>query len=145
MQVDKIIKNAKVFTSNKEQLDASAFAVKDGKFVYVGDEAGLDDFTGEEIDLGGKFVMPGIIDAHVHLPVCVGALSIGEMHFVPGTNKEECVQFMKDIVKSSPDEPRYTFLMTLAALDGEMLTKEDLDTVSSEKEVFVVESEMHSS
>ena len=44
MKVDKIIKNAKVFTSNVKQLNASAFAVKDGKFVYVGDEAGLADF-----------------------------------------------------------------------------------------------------
>ena len=144
MQVDKIIKNAKVFTSNKDQLDASAFAVKDGKFVYVGDEAGLDDFTGEEIDLAGKFVMPGLIDAHVHLPVCVGALSLGDMHFVPGSSKDECIQFMKDVVNSS-DEVRYTFLITLASLAGEMLTQEDLDTVSSEKEIFVVESEMHSS
>lgn len=145
MQVDKIIKNANVFTSNIDKLSANCFAVKDGKFVYVGDESGLNDFTGEEINLGGKFVMPGIIDAHVHLPVCVGTLSIGEMHFVLGTNKEECIQFMRDFVKSSPDEVRYTFLMTLASLAGEMLTKEDLDTVSSEKEVFVIESEMHSS
>ena len=34
-----IIKNAKIFTSDKEKLQATALAVKDGKFVYVGDEA----------------------------------------------------------------------------------------------------------
>ena len=39
MKVDKIIKNAKIFTSDKENLHASAIDVKDGKFVYVGDEA----------------------------------------------------------------------------------------------------------
>ena len=33
MKVDKIIRNAKVFTSNREALEASCFAVKDGKFV----------------------------------------------------------------------------------------------------------------
>ena len=48
MQADKIIKNAKIFTSDKDNLQASALAVKDGKFVYVGDEAGLSDFEGED-------------------------------------------------------------------------------------------------
>ena len=41
MKVDQIIKNAKIYTSDKNQPMASALAVKDGKFVYVGDEAGL--------------------------------------------------------------------------------------------------------
>ena len=47
MKVDKIIKNAKVFTSAARDFHACAFAVKDGKFVYVGDESGLNVFEGE--------------------------------------------------------------------------------------------------
>ncbi len=39
MKADKIIKNAKIFTADKNQPKASALVVKDGKFVYVGDEA----------------------------------------------------------------------------------------------------------
>ena len=46
MKADLIIKNAKIFTSNKENPLAGALAVKDGKFVYAGDEAGLADFEG---------------------------------------------------------------------------------------------------
>ena len=41
MKADKIIKNAKIFTADKNRPQATALAVKDGKFVYVGDEAGL--------------------------------------------------------------------------------------------------------
>jgi predicted amidohydrolase YtcJ len=41
MKADQIIKNAKIFTSDKKNLQATALVVKDGKFVYVGDEAGL--------------------------------------------------------------------------------------------------------
>ena len=33
MKVDQIIKNAKIFTSEKDKLRATALAVKDGKFV----------------------------------------------------------------------------------------------------------------
>ena len=41
MKADRIIKNAKIFTSDKDHPMATALVVKDGKFVYVGDEAGL--------------------------------------------------------------------------------------------------------
>jgi len=41
MKADKIIKNAKIFTSDLNNPQATALVVKDGKFVYVGDEAGL--------------------------------------------------------------------------------------------------------
>ena len=52
MKADKIIKNAKIYTADKEHPEASALVVKDGKFAYVGDEAGLADFEGEAVDLG---------------------------------------------------------------------------------------------
>ena len=52
MRADKIFKNAKIFTADKDHPQASAIAVKDGKFVYVGDEAGLSDYEGEVTDLG---------------------------------------------------------------------------------------------
>lgn len=54
MKADKIIKNAKIFTADKGNPQASALAVKDGKFVYVGNEAGLSDYEGEVSDLNGK-------------------------------------------------------------------------------------------
>ena len=72
MKADHIIKNAKIFTSDKDNPQATALVVKDGKFVYVGDEAGLAAYEGAVTDLGGKFVMPGIIDSHVHVTMPVG-------------------------------------------------------------------------
>ena len=73
MKADRIIKNAKIFTSDKDNPQASALVVKDGKFVYVGDEAGLSDYEGEAEDLSGKFIMPGIIDSHVHVTMGAGS------------------------------------------------------------------------
>ena len=69
---NQIFKNAKIFTANKDNLQATALVVKDGKFIYVGDEAGLSAYEGEVIDLGGKFIMPGIIDSHVHVTTSIG-------------------------------------------------------------------------
>ena len=67
MKADRMIKNAKIFTADNKNPLASALAVKDGKFIYVGDEVGLKGFEGEVTDLGGKFIIPGIIDSHVHV------------------------------------------------------------------------------
>ena len=72
MKADQIFKNAKIFTADSSHPQAAALAVKDGKFVYVGDEAGLSEYEGEVTDLGGKFIMPGIIDSHVHVTLGVG-------------------------------------------------------------------------
>ena len=71
MKADKIIKNARIFTADKDKPLATALAVKDGKFIYVGDEAGLSEYEGEVTDLEGKFIMPGIIDSHVHITTSV--------------------------------------------------------------------------
>ena len=38
MKADRIIKNAKIFTLDKDNPKATALVVKDGKFVYVGDK-----------------------------------------------------------------------------------------------------------
>lgn len=46
----------------------SAIVMTDGKIAYVGPMAGLKAPAGaREMDMAGKFVMPGIIDSHVHV------------------------------------------------------------------------------
>ena len=101
MKADKIIKNATIFTSNQAMPQATALAVKDGKFVYVGEEAGLSDYEGEVTDLGGRFVMPGIIDSHVHVSLGVGFEYTDFGVYVECSNKKEAMNFMAGYVKDS--------------------------------------------
>lgn len=66
-RVDFIVHNAKVYTANRNMDVASAFAVKDGKFIAVGDESLLDEYqTSNLVDAQGLPVYPGFIDAHCH-------------------------------------------------------------------------------
>ena len=66
-QVDLIVYNANVFTSNDENLSASAFAVKDGKFIYVGDDSVMSEFSSSNIvNAEGLPIYPGFIDSHAH-------------------------------------------------------------------------------
>lgn len=67
-KVDLIVKNAKIYTVSDDFAIAEAFAIKNGKFVAVGNTDEIcSKFLAEEIiDLDGQYVYPGFIDAHAH-------------------------------------------------------------------------------
>ena len=144
MKVDKIIKNAKIFTSNKNSLLATALAVKDGKFVYVGDDAGLSDYEGEITDLSGKFIMPGIIDSHVHVTMPIGFEYKDMGEYIMCDSKKEALDFIADHIKNNPGRESYNFLLERFFLHGEEITKEDLDAVCADSEIMILEGEAHS-
>ena len=144
MKADRIIKNAKIFTADKSRPQATALAVKDGKFVYVGDETGLSAYEGEVTDLGGKFIMPGIIDSHVHVTTGV-AFEYTDLGVpVMCDTKKDCLDFMADYIAKNPGLERYRFMMERTCLGGEELTKEDLDAICPDAEMLVLEGEVHS-
>ena len=66
-QVDLIVYNADVFTSNDQSPSANAFAVKNGKFIYVGDDSVMSKFSSSNIvNAEGLPIYPGFIDSHAH-------------------------------------------------------------------------------
>ncbi|WP_224490841.1 amidohydrolase [Robertkochia flava] len=67
-QVDLIVHNAKIYTVDSLQSQASAFVVADGRFLDVGSSDDiLERFRAKEVvDAGGKTIVPGFIDAHCH-------------------------------------------------------------------------------
>lgn len=71
--VDTLFTNAIVLTmdENLTQYDPGAVAVKGDSIVAVGFEAELKkEFTASEIiDCGGKVLMPGLVNAHTHVPM----------------------------------------------------------------------------
>lgn len=66
---DLVLRNATVYTGDSLAPTATAVAVQDGKIVYVGSDSGAAAYVGEgteTIDLAGRFVYPGFVDAHAH-------------------------------------------------------------------------------
>lgn len=66
---DLVLRNATVYTGDSTAATVQAVAVQGGKIVYVGDDAGVAEFTGGNtrvVDLAGRFVYPGFVDAHAH-------------------------------------------------------------------------------
>ena len=144
MKADTIIKNAKIFTSDKDNPLATALAVKDGKFIYAGDEAGLSAYEGEVTDLGGKFIMPGIIDSHVHVTIPVGFEYADMGERLEPNGKQEALDMMARRIKENPGEKRYRFLLEKKFLNGEEIVKEDLDAICPDAELQIQEGEGHS-
>ncbi len=69
VEPDIIYYNAKIMTLDAKGSTAGAVAVKDGKFLKVGSLDEMKKLSGAStkmIDLGGKTVVPGLIDAHCH-------------------------------------------------------------------------------
>lgn len=67
--VDALFYNGTIYTVNDDFETFEAFAVKDGKLVYIGNtvEAKEKYTSSVEKDLNGQYVYPGFIDAHAHL------------------------------------------------------------------------------
>jgi predicted amidohydrolase YtcJ len=66
---DLIVLNANVITMDAKHPAAEAFAVRAGKFASVGSSADIKPLAGPQtrvLDLDGKTVVPGFIDAHAH-------------------------------------------------------------------------------
>jgi predicted amidohydrolase YtcJ len=67
---DLVVRNAHIWTAGAERPHATALAVRGGTFIAVGDErdiAALMDDSTRIVDANGRRVLPGLIDAHVHL------------------------------------------------------------------------------
>ena len=66
---DLVLTGARIYTADGERSMAESLAVRDGRIVYVGTKAGARGFIGPATklrDLGGRLVLPGLIDSHVH-------------------------------------------------------------------------------
>src|SRR3979490_2598982 len=69
MPADLIVHNAKVTTLQDDRPEAQSFAVRGEKIVAVGGDAEVmhlrDDHT-RVVDAGGRLVIPGLNDSHLH-------------------------------------------------------------------------------
>jgi len=66
---DLVLRGGKVITVDRDWRVAQAVAIRDGRFLAVGDDAAIAGHIGpntQVIELAGKTVVPGLIDSHLH-------------------------------------------------------------------------------
>ena len=63
--------NGKIFTSDPEAFHADAMIVEDGRIQWVGREEDIPSVADcTKVDLGGRRVLPGFVDAHMPCNAC---------------------------------------------------------------------------
>jgi predicted amidohydrolase YtcJ len=143
---DLIIRNAKVWTVDKNHPSAQAVAVLGDRIVAVGSNSDVDSWRGPRtrvIDAAGKLLLPGFNDAHVHF--LSGGLALDSVQLNDTTSAEEFVRRIAERVRKTPkgewitggdwDETKWT--------PARLPTKELIDPLTPDTPVFVSRYDGH--
>jgi len=79
---DLIVTGARVYTVDDDRPIADALAVRGGRVLYVGSERGAMAFKGSAtrvVEMAGRTIVPGIVDAHAHLLSLGHALQVVDL------------------------------------------------------------------
>jgi len=100
---DTIIARGKVYTGNSERPWAQAVAIHAGKIIAVGDESTVFKlgYAGTEvIEAGGRLVLPGFVDCHIHF--LDGSLSLGRVNLEGAKDASDIQQRLRDYAVKHP-------------------------------------------
>lgn len=157
MIADRVFKNAKIYSIALDGTEtrAQALAIKDGKFVYIGDDAGAAPWIGEgtEVtDCNGKSIIPGLGDAHLHIATAAtkfGACDLGAIVPNPNTDTpdgivEQIQERLKTFAAEHADDPvihglGWGRMWFTGGLQGIVrpFTRHDIDAVIPDKPVVL--------
>ncbi len=99
----KLLYNARIHTLDPERPFASALVIDRERVLAIGDETLLDEFDGraEKEDMGGRVLLPGLTDAHLHLRHY--ALNLQKVDCETST-LAECLQRVAERVRTARPE-----------------------------------------
>ena len=140
----------KIFTSEGGPL-AEAFAVKDGRFIYVGDRKGAEAFIEEGrteiVDHTGKgLVMPSCGNGHAHYSMGFAIKSVGTI-VAP---HEDADKFLKETVPAAVSKAKasgatsiFGFGWEVPVFEANMPTRQQLDAICSDIPMYFADEEGH--
>ena len=140
----------KVYTANANGRYADAFAVKDGKYVYVGNKNGAKSFIKEGVTkvidrTGTGLVMPGATEGHGHY-MTASAMTYKKLIQYTKTI-DETLAFMKDYIAGHPNDKMYlsygwsNIKLTDVKYTTDMRTK--LDEICPDKILIMIDDTGH--
>ncbi|WP_065373127.1 amidohydrolase [Ensifer adhaerens] len=141
-----VITDAKVRTMNPAAPLEEAVAInEDGVIVAVGDEASVLEKAGKDahvVKLGGRMVLPGFQDAHVHL--VEAGINASLCEFEPFASLEETEDTVRDCVKQSQQE----WVVGSGVSMTNLLDETDdpvgvLDKISSDRPILILDDIGH--
>ena len=140
----------KIFTSESGKI-VEAFAVKDGKYVYVGDKKGAEVYVEagktEVVDYTGKgLVMPGCGNGHSHYMLGYALKSIGTLIGLQDDSEKLLKEIVPAAVKKARAEGATSIFAQgwrLQSLEANMPTRLDLDAICGDIPIYLLDEECH--
>lgn len=144
---DLVLTGGRIYTEDARNPWAQAVVIRNKRFVYVGDDRIAEQYVGESterIDLGGRLVLPGLIDSHTH-PGMMGIERYGPS--LPETGHEDLLAAVKAYADSDPGEDWirmccWSNYQYVHGSDGP--NKADLDAIVADRPVWITSSSWHS-
>jgi predicted amidohydrolase YtcJ len=148
---DTVMRNGYVYTVDGQSSVQQAIAISGGKIVYVGSDAGVDGYIGKQtqlIDLAGRMLMPGFVDAHMHPGDGGRAMTLCDLKYQTMTRAQfqasiqACLDAEKD---KGPDvwlEVGSWDRMGMTGLDGDA-DKSTLDALKTKRPIQVRSTDFH--
>ena len=152
---DSIYTGGPIITVNDAQPTAEALAIKDGIILAVGSQDDVLRFKGDTtqiVDLGGKALLPGFIDAHGHVfNTGLQALAANLLARPDGTVNDIAAlqQVLRDWAEKHPERLAKTGWIIGLGYDDAQLeeqrhpTRDDLDAVSTTVPVLAIHQSGH--
>jgi predicted amidohydrolase YtcJ len=101
---DLIVTNGKIVTLDPSSTVAQALAVRDGKIAAVGGKEAVEALAGPStvrIDAGGRTVIPGLIDSHIHA-IRAGLTYSTEVNWIGAGTIAEAMDRLRQAAKARP-------------------------------------------
>jgi predicted amidohydrolase YtcJ len=143
---DEVLTGGRFYTVNPSHPWAQAVAIRSGRIVYVGDDAGAAAFVGPKTArhaLGGRLVLPGLIDAHTHPGLVSGSK---DFFLLPSTLDPAALA--AEVERQARLHPETKLLIggywPIAAFGIEGPRKEVLDRVVGDRPVILFDDSGHS-
>lgn len=140
----------KIFTSDDNKV-VEAFAVKDGKYIYVGDKTGAEAYIEagktEVVDYTGKgLVMPGCGNGHAHYSMANAIKLVGATVGL----EDNASKFLTEIVPAAVKQARdagaksiFGFGWNVHVFESNMPTRQQLDAICSDIPMYFSDNEGH--
>lgn len=138
---DLVLVNGRIHTMDNASTVTDAVAIRDGRFVAVGaNAAAMAASAGRTINLGGKTVVPGLIEPHVHI---VSVYNRPGYHVIL-ENTANLAEMQKALAERRRDVPAGAWITSMGGFhpnqwsDVKVLpTRAQLDAAVSDRPVFL--------
>ena len=137
---DVALLNGKIITVASDNAIAQAVAIKGSHILGVGDNTTIQQLIGPNthvIQLRGKAVLPGFIDAHIHIEGIADYHRMLDLHIPPLRDVGEMLETIKERAARTPKEE---WIVGAGGWGQPMPTRQQLDSAAGDHPVLVRES-----